>query len=534
MDYSIEDYELANEEVISGEEAQIFRMLDAREPIRNKLGMTDIETLDELVELNPSLRWCPELHVIVAPYGQDMFCEHQDIDHVVSKIAQLCKTRIKWTQNMIARAQGADATYVKMANKFLNYAQSSASSSRVNGVAKLFCRIRTVHQNELNSANKVIGTLNGAYNLTTAHLCTEDGDDARRFNITQCVNADVNGMWGTDFEIDKRWYEFILEIMSGDEEKADYLQRALGYSLIGGNPEECMFIAHGPESRNGKNTLLDSVQHALGTYATTTERGFLLAGTKTSGTDEALASLVGKRMVTISEPPKGRKLDESKVKSLTSCDMQSTSKKYGSQFTFKPQFTLWMSCNNLPEVEDDSVFASDRIRVISFNRHFTKDERDPELKKRFTSERGAYTVFDWILRGYYKYLERGLEEPESIKIATESYTNLGGTPLDRFLRKYCTLKPESRVLSKSFKECFDAYCENIEDVPRYTTQAMNKELKVSGVSNRKSHGKMWLHGIQMIDENMLANFESKSHPDGLQKRQSGSNRAKNNGKIGLR
>ena len=506
MDYSIEDYELANEEIISGEEAQIFRMLDAREPIRNKLGMTDIETLDELVELNPYLRWCPELHVIIAPYGQDMFCEYQDIDHVVSKIAQLCKTRIKWTQNMIARAQGADATYAKMANKFLNYAQSSASSSRVNGVAKLFCRIRTVHQEKLNSANKVIGTLNGAYNLTTAHLCADDGDDAIRFNITQCVNADVDSIWGTDFEPDKRWYEFVLEIMSGDKEKADYLQRALGYSLIGGNPEECMFVAYGSSSRNGKNTLLDSVQHALGSYATTAERGFLLAGTKNTGADEGLASLVGKRVVMISEPPKDRKLDESKVKSLTSCDMQSTSKKYGSQFTFKPQFTMWMSCNNLPQVEDDSVFASDRIRVISFDRHFDASERDPELKKRFTSPRGAYTVFGWLLRGYYKYLEQGLNEPDCIKEATEQYKCTGGTPLNRFLRKYCTLKPSARVLTNTFKECFDAYCENVEDYPKYTTQAMNKEFRLFGISTKRSHGKTYLMGIELMGDDVMKNF----------------------------
>lgn len=33
--------------------------------------------------------------------------------------------------------------------------------------------------------------------------------------------------------------------------KADFLQRALGYSMLGMSNEECMFILHGKTTRNG-------------------------------------------------------------------------------------------------------------------------------------------------------------------------------------------------------------------------------------------------------------------------------------------
>ena len=41
-----------------------------------------------------------------------------------------------------------------------------------------------------------------------------------------------------------RWYDFINEITEGDTSKAQFLQRALGYSLLGINKAECMFIAY--------------------------------------------------------------------------------------------------------------------------------------------------------------------------------------------------------------------------------------------------------------------------------------------------
>ena len=57
----------------------------------------------------------------------------------------------------------------------------------------------------------------------------------------------------------KRWETFIKEVTQNDEDKADFLQRALGYSMLGMSNEECMFILHGKTTRNGKSTLLKMI-----------------------------------------------------------------------------------------------------------------------------------------------------------------------------------------------------------------------------------------------------------------------------------
>lgn len=49
-------------------------------------------------------------------------------------------------------------------------------------------------------------------------------------------------------------------------------------------------------------------------------------------------------------------------------------------FEFKPQFKLFIDTNHLPQISDMTLFESDRIKIIPFNRHFTAEERDIDLK----------------------------------------------------------------------------------------------------------------------------------------------------------
>ena len=55
-----------------------------------------------------------------------------------------------------------------------------------------------------------------------------------------------------------RWHSFIKEVMCGDADLADFLQRSLGYALTGDTSQECMFILYGATSRNGKGTAMET------------------------------------------------------------------------------------------------------------------------------------------------------------------------------------------------------------------------------------------------------------------------------------
>lgn len=75
------------------------------------------------------------------------------------------------------------------------------------------------------------------------------------------------------------------------------------------------------------------------------------------------------------------RLDEETIKQLTGGEEISARNLYEAQMTYLPQFTMWLSCNDLPSVQDKSLFASDRVRVIEFNRHFRRKKGTKALKK---------------------------------------------------------------------------------------------------------------------------------------------------------
>ena len=86
-----------------------------------------------------------------------------------------------------------------------------------------------------------------------------------------------------------RWHSFIKEVMCGDADLADFLQRSLGYALTGDTSQECMFILYGATSRNGKGTAMETFLKIMGDYGKTSNPDMLAAkfrGGNTGGPSE--------------------------------------------------------------------------------------------------------------------------------------------------------------------------------------------------------------------------------------------------------
>ncbi|MBQ4261062.1 MAG: hypothetical protein II709_04205, partial [Ruminococcus sp.] len=64
--------------------------------------------------------------------------------------------------------------------------------------------------------------------------------------------------------------------------------------------------------------------------------------------------------------------------------------------------------NNLPTITDDTLFQSDRIKLLLFNRHFSEEERDTGLKQTLRQGNGREAVLKWLIDGYRLYRENGL------------------------------------------------------------------------------------------------------------------------------
>lgn len=302
----------------------------------------------------------------------------------------------------------------------------------------------------------LINCSNGTYDLETMTFREHNREDyltmqspvefsIRRLDTIRCT----------------RWEEFIQEVTSGDTEKADYLQRALGYSLLGTSNEECMFILYGKTTRNGKSTLLGAVDYILGDYAATAPVAIICkAGTgmmNSEAPSPVLAGLKGIRFVSMSESNQYGKMDEETVKQLTGGEEITARNLHEKPIRFLPQFSLWLSCNDLPAVRDKSLFASDRVRVITFDRHFSASERDTGLKDYFRTKEAMQGIFSWLLQGYIKYRERGLEMPASVRKVVMQYECDNDLVL-MFLDETCVMNMDGKVKCKSLYDRYKIWC----------------------------------------------------------------------------
>lgn len=260
----------------------------------------------------------------------------------------------------------------------------------------------------------------------------------------------------------ERWEKFIQEVTQNDYEKADYLQRALGYSILGTSKEECMFILHGKTTRNGKSTMLDAIQHLLGDYSTVAPVELICRSDRAKNAEAAnpvLAKLKGKRMVTMSESDTAGKLDEATIKQYTGGEDITARELYQSAITYKPQFTMWLSCNDLPAVKDKSLFASDRVRVIEFNRHFTDAEQDKGLKDYFESPEAMKGIFTWLIAGYFKYRRFGLRMNDNMKAVVKQYERDNDLVL-QFLEEKCERDDNVSTKAKTLYDTYKIWCKS--------------------------------------------------------------------------
>ena len=117
--------------------------------------------------------------------------------------------------------------------------------------------------------------------------------------------------------------------------------------------------------------------------------------------------------------------DAALLKTLTGRDTITARHLHEREFQFIPNFKLFINTNYLPYVNDETLFSSERVNVITFEKHFAPEEQDRELKQKLRSEENISGIFNWCLEGLRNYLSEGLKRPMSVSAANEEYRKSG-------------------------------------------------------------------------------------------------------------
>lgn len=314
---------------------------------------------------------------------------------------------------------------------------------------------------------------NGTIDLNTGVLRPHNPDDL----ITKVANVDYDPNARCD-----RWIQHIDEVMEGDAGKAGFLQKALSTCLAGENRYECFYILFGPTSRNGKSTTMETIMKMMGDYGRAA-RPETIAQRQIpngSGPSEDIARLAGARIVNVSEPGKKMALSSALVKTLTGNDTITARYMYESMFEFKPTFKFFINTNHLPNITDPSVFASGRVKVIPFTRHFDENHQDKNLKQTLIQPQNLSGLLNWLLEGRKKVEIEGLDPPASVIEATAQYQQ-DSDKVALFLAERLVPSPGTNTKLEDVYADYKSWCEvnglYPEGTPRFK-QALGAHAKI--------------------------------------------------------
>ena len=295
---------------------------------------------------------------------------------------------------------------------------------------------------DLDSDPWVLNVQNGTLDLRTLELRPHQREDG----LTRCcaVPFDADAC-------DDTFARFVERILP-DAETQYFVQRALGYSLLGVPREEVLFFVHGPPA-SGKSTLLEGVKRALGDYATTADFETFLQR-RDGGPRPDIARLAGVRFVASVEVDDGKRLAAGLVKTLTGGDTVTARFLYGRDFEFRPAFKLWLAANDEPRVSDADDALWRRILEVPFAESIPEAERDPAVKAALTDpEQCGAALLAWMVAGLREYLADGLRPPAAVRRATDAY-RARMDPLTEWWDERIEVAPEA---SATVGELFASY-----------------------------------------------------------------------------
>lgn len=229
------------------------------------------------------------------------------------------------------------------------------------------------------------------------------------------------------------WLMFLSVTFDNNAELVSYLQRLVGYSAVGQIGAHVLPFAYG-SGGNGKGVFLEAAAGALGDYATSAPVGFLMRQTHT-GHETEIARLAGARMVLCSEVNEGDRFDEAKVKQLTGGDTLTARFMRQDHFSFRPTHHLWLMGNHKPEVRSGGRAFWRRLRLIPFLHEVPDDKIVDDLQGQLVRDYGP-ALLAWIVAGAQQFYTGGLQEPASVKAATDEYAREQDT-VARFVEDRC-------------------------------------------------------------------------------------------------
>lgn len=270
----------------------------------------------------------------------------------------------------------------------------------------------------------LIGFENGVYDLQTGEFRNGLPEDYIKYSTG--INYEY---YDDDDEIIIEIRQFLSQVLPIKKVR-DYVISLLSSFITGKTGEEKFHIWTG-SGGNGKSKLIELFELSFGDYCCTLPITLLTQQrARAESCNPSLAKTKGKRFACLQEPDPNEELKVGQMKELTGGDKITVRGLYKEAITFKPQFKLVLTCNDLPSIPANDRGTWRRIRVVEFISKFLENP-DPNNPYEFPIDTGlSDKLREWpegfmyiLLESYKNYVKFGINEPDEVKKNTDDYQN---------------------------------------------------------------------------------------------------------------
>ena len=286
-----------------------------------------------------------------------------------------------------------------------------------------------------------------------------------------------------------RWTQFLNEIMCGDQELVDYLQRVVGYILTGRMDEQCFFLFYGCGS-NGKSTFINTIKHLMGSYGRQVDFKTFMDMNRGDGPRNDLAMLVGKRFVVSPEGKEGVALDEPVVKQFTGGDPMTVRFLNKEFFEYQPVGKIVLATNHRPIVKGMDMGIWRRMRLVPFLASFDETMADPDLGNKLMAEMPA--ILRWAVDGAQLWQKQRLGIPTAVREATMSYRSAMDV-FQTFIDDRCDVSATAKEGSQAMYDAYTNWCASAGIRLPLKQASFNQRLEERGFVRKKTAAQnLWL------------------------------------------
>lgn len=475
------------------------------ELVRSKKGTVEVlppdgfQRYDDLANARAFLRDIGEQAVYCPEAGKKWFVwkhTHWEMDHedfifeYAEDFAERAYGEARRIENEAARtAAKANAVRINNAkgfNSFLGFAQRKKT-------------VKISSFDDKDATGHLLNCKNGTLNLRTGALKPHDRAD----NITRVVRT--NYLPGAVSPVFERFLERILP----DPDIRAFLQRSIGYSLLGTVPERSFWILYGT-GNNGKSILTNLFINLLGNYASTTPASSIMAVQQSSSIPNDIARLKGKRFIVVPETNENERVNAALLKSLSAGDKVSARHLFAEWFDFYFTGKLWIATNHKPRITDHSKGFWDRVKLIPFVQDITDAEviKSDDLMRQLMAE--AEGILAWAVQGSLDYFEMGgLDAPKVIQAEIDAY-RFEQDSIAQFIQ-YCLetvdsfklARPDEYVIVSNFEadngktfETYKKYCNQTGEFC-YHQRLLTQKLRERGFTQYPDGGRRKWTGFRI-------------------------------------